>query len=92
MANYYLKNATGEITKMYRLEYTVIGDPVEIRVKSASITGVAAVLPDNTVVSGIDEKVDISQVLVDLVLTNVIEGTVAEYGTLVASLVTSQWG
>jgi hypothetical protein len=92
MANYYLKNKTGEITKMYRLEYTAISDPLEVRVKSASITGVNAVLPDQTIVNGIDEPVDVSQVLIDLVLTSVVEGTVAEYGTLVASLVTSQWG
>jgi len=90
MANYFLKNATGAVAKMYRVEYLVNGS--NIRVTGASVTGADLTLPDGTTVSGIDEEVSVTNVLVDVVLVSVVAGTVGEYGTLVDSLVTSQWG
>jgi len=90
MANYFLKNTGGTVTKMYRVSYSTDGGG--IKVTGASCTGAGITLPDGTPLSGIDEVVSSEQVLVDLALGNVVVGTVAEYGTLVAALITSQWG
>lgn len=89
MAEYFLKNAAG--TKMYRLNYAATPQG-GFAVSKAFVTGTAVPLPDGTTTTGQDTEVDVKHVLVDLVLANVVPGTLDEYRALMKTRVDALWG
>jgi hypothetical protein len=90
MADYFLKNA--DASRMYRIEYaTDESSHVTVGGMWACATGFADELPDGTVIAEMEQPVQHGQVLVDLVLNGLVEGTLAEYRTLAKAMVDAMW-
>jgi len=88
--NYYLKNA--DATRMYRVVYENV-DPAGFTASSAfaCATGAEAVLPNGNPIQSLDQPTDLGQVLIDVVLNDLVPGTLAEYKTLAVAMVETNW-
>jgi hypothetical protein len=90
MANYYLKNA--DATRMFRVDYSVDENGgVSLRGTFACATGASAELPNKNPIVAVDAPVDPAQLLIDVVLNGLVEGTVTEYRTLAKAMTDLKW-
>ena len=80
--NYFLKSVDG--LKIYRIPYIV--NEGQVSVGGAFITGHDVTVPSGMTLDGIDVGAQLADVLVDVILATVVEGTVAEYRALAKTI------
>jgi hypothetical protein len=95
MANYYLKNASA--SRVYRLQYAATNQPddpiVFYSVQKVFVcdTTASPVLPDGTAVTEPDQEVTLSTILVDLVINELVDGTLADYRAAATGMIDDSW-
>lgn len=88
MPNYFLKN--NDASLIFRIEYQ--GSAGAYTISGITATGIDKLLPDGAALNGWEVPVEPRQLVVAQVLGTVAQATLAEYRTLVKSVVDTQWG
>lgn len=98
MANYYLKNE--DASRVYRINYREIPSlpgvepPVSYYAAEAAFvcdTTAGASLGDGSLILEPDQEVTMSQLVVDLVLSELVTATITEYRTAAVGMIGASW-